>query len=1071
MVFASWALIASALALLAAGTLYSDAVTLAGLHRELRNAPPAERAIVVRTRILPDRIATADEAVLPELRRAIAPTGGEIAKVLHSSAYADAAADPETVTDLTTFGSFEGLDRHATLVDGRWAEAGHSPVEATLSQPAATALGVTTGDTIALASRLNPSRKVDVAITGTWRADPADPYWLGDPLVLDGVETSGRFTTRGPLVVQEADLLGDPLSEPLDAQWRAIPAIDGFSPEMLDAMATDVSGVLGRVNAALPQSNQASVTTKLPDILASVDRSVLVAQSGILLLLVQFGVLAAYAVILVAALLLERRRTETALLRSRGAGTGHLVSMAFGEALLVVVPAVLAAPWLAMLLVQAVRLNPAMEGVGLSAPLPGPSTFITAALGGLVALLVLTIPTLASGVSIAGVRAAVGRQAGRTLPQRLGLDLALVVLAVIAMLQLRLYGATLTRNAGGTLGVDPLLVAAPAIGLLGGAVLAIRIVPRLAELGERAMARTRGLIGSLGSRQVARRPLRYTRAALLLILAAALGTFASAHAATWTRSQADQAAWAVGADMRMSPGPQSDLPPWATGAALRAIPGVTAATPVVQAAVDIGSTIRGGTLVAVDGAAMADIVRLRDDAAGAATVAGLREIGRRRPPAPGIELPAGTRRIALRYDSAFTPVEGFAPVPEGHPGLRAAVVLADGDGRVARIQSDHGPIGVEGAELVIPLATEAGGEATDPLHLIGLDVGLSISGLTDAGVQGQVDLTSVAVSPDDQGDTWVPVDLASADGRWVRDQGGTLIPFDPGTGPMVRLPVQDLFPFFEYGWEMTVLPPRDPAPIPTLVGQAFLDRTGAQVGDQLRASVFGVPVTLDLAARVDAFPPLDQSKPFVVVDGLALDLARAGARGSIVDADSWLLSVDPDRAAEVAATLRSAPIGALDVVETSAVTADLAGDPLGLGVIGILGLGSLAALVFASIGFLVSATVSMSERIGEFALLKALGLAPRQLLLWLSIENLLLLATGLILGTLLGLVLAFLVLPFATLTPTGAPPVPAPVVVVPPEAAIPTAVLAAILVLATVLLAMRQLPAARTSAVLRARDE
>ena len=74
--------------------------------------------------------------------------------------------------------------------------------------------------------------------------------------------------------------------------------------------------------------------------------------------------LAAYAVILVAALLLERRRTETALLRSRGAGTGHLVAMAFGEAVLVVVPAVLVAPWLAMLLVQAVRLNPAMEGVG-----------------------------------------------------------------------------------------------------------------------------------------------------------------------------------------------------------------------------------------------------------------------------------------------------------------------------------------------------------------------------------------------------------------------------------------------------------------------------------------------------------------------------------------------------------------------------------------------------------------------------------------------------------------------------------------------------------------------------------
>ena len=57
---ASWALLASALSLLAAGTLYADAVTLAGLHRELRSAPPADRAIVVRTKILPERIAAAD---------------------------------------------------------------------------------------------------------------------------------------------------------------------------------------------------------------------------------------------------------------------------------------------------------------------------------------------------------------------------------------------------------------------------------------------------------------------------------------------------------------------------------------------------------------------------------------------------------------------------------------------------------------------------------------------------------------------------------------------------------------------------------------------------------------------------------------------------------------------------------------------------------------------------------------------------------------------------------------------------------------------------------------------------
>ena len=112
-----------------------------------------------------------------------------------------------------------------------------------------------------------------------------------------------------------------------------------------------------------------------------------------------------------------------------------------------------------------------------------------------------------------------------------------------------------------------------------------------------------------------------------------------------------------------------------------------------------------------------------------------------------------------------------------------------------------------------------------------------------------------------------------------------------------------------------------------------------------------------------------------------------------------------------------------------------------------------------------------AERLGELALLKALGLGPRALLGWLSAEGVALLVVGLTAGVLLGLLLAWLALPFATLTAGGETPVPAPVVVVPVEAFLPTLALGALLVVATVLLVRRQLPAARTSSVLRARDE
>jgi hypothetical protein len=87
------------------------------------------------------------------------------------------------------------------------------------------------------------------------------------------------------------------------------------------------------------------------------------------------------------------------------------------------------------------------------------------------------------------------------------------------------------------------------------------------------------------------------------------------------------------------------------------------------------------------------------------------------------------------------------------------------------------------------------------------------------------------------------------------------------------------------------------------------------------------------------------------------------------------------------------------------------------------------------------------------------------------VENVTLLVVGLSVGVLLGLLLAWLALPFATLTASGETPVPAPEVVVPLEALLPTLVLGLLLAVATVLLVRRQLPAARTSTVLRARDE
>ena len=144
---------------------------------------------------------------------------------------------------------------------------------------------------------------------------------------------------------------------------------------------------------------------------------------------------------------------------------------------------------------------------------------------------------------------------------------------------------------------------------------------------------------------------------------------------------------------------------------------------------------------------------------------------------------------------------------------------------------------------------------------------------------------------------------------------------------------------------------------------------------------------------------------------------------------------------------------------------------MALGLIGALALGALAAIVFAAIGFVVSATVSTRERLGEFALLQAIGLSHRQLSAWLTMENLFLLLVGLLVGTGIGLVLAWVVLPFVTLTQEAALAVP-PVEVVIPWGIYGLLYLVAGIALAiTVLVIGRLLSRVRVSGVLRAGGE
>ncbi len=1081
----TWLLLLSAITLLVAGVIYGDVSALAGLRRGILAAPATARTVVVGTSTTVASLDVVDRVIRDDLTAALQPAPGPIDVVLRADGLAPRGTPATVVDRMTELASFDTLQEHAQLMSGRWPAPGMPVTEATLSEGAARALGISVGDEVPLTGRGDPVWSVSLRVVGIWRPRADDAYWLESTLDLHGIEQQGPFVTRGPFAVERSDLTRIAATRQLSAEWRAGLDVGAVTADTVETIRAAVAGVGARIAATLPATQPVQVRTSLPDILASISQSILVGRSGVLLLTIQFGILAGYAIVLVAGIVFERHRPEMALLRARGASSGHLALLALGEALLVAVPAAALAPFLAAAAIRSLDTVGPIAGSGIVRDArPDTAAFLVGGLAAVVCVLALTLPPLGREANPTQARAGSARQTGRTLGARLGIDVALVVLAAIAIWQLRLYGGPLTRDIRGTLGLDPLLVAAPGIGLLAGAVAGTRLFPWLADGAERLLARRRGLVGALGARNLARRPLRSTRSALLLMLAAALGTFAAVYASTWRQSQEDQVAYAVPSDVRLIAAYHADLPSWALGSAYRSVTGVAAAAPVGQRPLEAGRAFRDGQLLALDATAVGRLVSPAADGSTGDPAALVSSLVAGRPQTAAVPLPGSPTRLALTLDADL---HGDARGTAADPGtIVIAVVLMGPDG-LERIEAQGASPNGVGQIVTIPLTATVGGRAvapTGPLSLEAIEITVAPYGDVIGGVTttGTFAIRGVAVGFDDAaatGPAWTPVPFNPGAAGWGWDirTGSEVVPFDPGAAPgrvTIGRGKGDAVPVTGREGSGSTFrlwaEPDRTAPEPAVVGESLLGATGATVGDTIAVTSEGEPLALRVMAATDAFPPLDPERPFAIVDRLTFQLDRFARSGTIDPPDEWWLALEGTAPPDVAATLRGEPYSAASVLDRAATVTERTTDPVPLGLIGALALGSVAALAIAGIGFVVSATESSTERVPEFAILRALGVSARALARWLAVESSALLAFGLLLGCALGLLLAWLVLPFATLTPTGAAPVPAPVIVVPALSVLPLLGLGVVLLVLSAIAAARQVPAVGLGRLLRGED-
>lgn len=589
-----------------------------------------------------------------------------------------------------------------------------------------------------------------------------------------------------------------------------------------------------------------------------------VARSTLLVGALQLAVLATATLLLVAHLMTDRKETERVLLTARGASRRRLGMLTVAESLLLALPAAVLAPLLTPPLLRlSGRFGPLSR---LSLDSAGTWMLWPVALGcALFCALLTSLPVVLRGAASAVLRRSGSRQAVVAGTARAGGDLALVVLAVLAYLQLARYSGDegLAARAGG-LGVDPVLVAAPTLALCAGTVLVLRLLPFGARLGGRIAARGRGLGPALVGRQLARHPRRATGPVLLLVLAVSSGVLALGQHTAWTDSQHDQADFVTAGGLRIS---GSDLSAMGRAGRYSALPGGDRMIPVIRGEHSLPGG-RAATLVALDAPAVAARVPLREDLRGGR---GMRELfGPLSPSAPaahGVTLPGQPRRIDVdvSLEAADDP---------GSPGI--GVLLRDRHGLTYRAPMRQLPSNGDTTVSVDvdALADAPIGSAAGPLSIVGFVVTFSPDARrygTPRQVGGEVTVRGVAVSDTRDGPA-VPVRAAAP--AWhltaptttnetptgeLRDGGDALVRIRYRDPRDTTAPLQ-----------ISATAGGPPAAgIPGIATHAYIRALGADVGDLVPVPLGSDSLPVRITTAVDTLPVVGDT-------AVAVDLATLG---------------------------------------------------------------------------------------------------------------------------------------------------------------------------------------------------
>jgi hypothetical protein len=587
--------------------------------------------------------------------------------------------------------------------------------------------------------------------------------------------------------------------------------------------------------------------------------------------------------------------------------------------------------------------------------------------------------------------------------------------------------------------------------------------------------------------QIARRPIRQAGPALLVVVAVATTTLALAGYASWRQSAADQAAFAVGSDVRVDAADQ--LPLGATGAITRA-PGVTAAT-----SASLYSIANGGQLVALDASTAGKTILLRPDLSSLPANALWPRITPG--PTPGLVLPGQPERLKVLASLGAGPGTSAAEAGRDLGSATVTAWVAEAGGAIYQLPA-AGLLPADGRTHALVVTLSGPGQASYPLRLVGLTLtyilppydpanpqsapvaGLSIGSLavadTAGGLFGPPFSHGAALAAWQGGgfSQYVPAGPTANPGGtpppsngaqpaaegWKRAAGGgPRFTFSAGHDPSAQVQREINFdPAIATGLVTIIARPAAQV-VPAIATAGYLSANRLGVGSIVSETVSHTTVLFRIVASVADFPTVFGPNRALIADLPAVN--------DLLDADQVTLGAPQVTPLPVTRWwLRTAdgllprwPAGlGLSVTGRVSQRAALLDNPLLTAPRqALLAVGAAAVLLGAG-GFSISVAGSVRSRRTQSAVFAALGVGKNAQAGQLCLEQGALSLPAAAAGLLAGIGLAQLLVPAITLTAAAAAPVPWALVVVPFGPAVALALVTAAVPVAASALSMLRRP-------------